>query len=88
MSQELYFVYYDGYDDGYGVGFYLLGIFDTEDKANDAIKNVKCKFNETEDATDDRFRAFKVVLNKTYDNIEYGQCFGYSNDMYIGGYME
>lgn len=88
MGQELYFVYYDGYDTGYGVGYYLLGIFDTEDKANDAIKNAKCKFNETEDVTKHRFRAFKVVLNKTYDDIMYNEYLGYMNGMYIGGYME
>lgn len=88
MGQELYFVYFDGYDGGYGADFYLLGVFDTEDKANDAIKNAKCKFNETEDGAGDRFRAFKVILNKTYDDIKYDKYLGYVNDMYIGGYME
>ena len=82
MANKVYMIAY-GEEPFYGVEMYLVGIYDTKEKANEAL--AECKRTKRESA----LNVIEVEVNKTYptgvDERTYQHKVG---SKYIGGYSE
>lgn len=85
MAGKVYLVRIDGLvDNDYGVDLYLLGVYDTRDKAEEAVKTLPDEIKSAPDA--EYVKIVECDLNKT---LEVEKSFwGYETDVYLGGYME
>lgn len=80
---KVYLVIFNGYMEDYGSYSYLLGAYDTKDKAEEAVKTLPA------DIRDDDWRVAiqEIEVNKTY-RIEKDIWGDYSTEFQTGGYAE
>lgn len=60
---KVYLVIFDGYMDGYGSYSYLLGAYDTKDKAEEAVKTLPVEVRDD----DWRVAIQEIEVNKTHE---------------------
>lgn len=80
---KVYLVIFDGYMDDYGSYSYLLGAYDTKDKAEEAVKTLPVEVRDD----DCRVAIQEIEVNKTHE-IKKDEWFGYSTEFPTGGYAE
>ena len=80
---KVYLVIFDGYMDDYGSYSYLLGAYDTEDKAEEAVKTLPVEVRDD----DWRVAIQEIEVNKTYE-IKKADWGVYSTEFPTGGYAE
>ena len=78
---KLYLVVVDGYNGAYGASMYALGVYDTKDKAEDAIKNDQASIT-----CENYYRIVELDLNETYHMSD--DSYESQNDKYLGGFIE
>lgn len=85
MAGKVYLVCFNGLADyEYGVEIYLLGVYDTKAKAEEAVKTLPDEIKSAPDA--EYVKIVECDLNKT---LEVGKSFwGYDTSVYLGGYLE
>lgn len=81
---KVYLVIFDGYMECYGSYGYLLGAYDTKDKAEEAAKTIPV---EVRDGSKWRVAIQEIEVNKTYE-IEKDDWGNYSTEFPTGGYAE
>lgn len=81
--KKIYLVKFDGYTGGYGSLISLLGIFDSEAKAKEAIENAAKEHPEI----GRRATIEEVKLNKAYKILK-DKWNGFSTEHILGGYIE
>ena len=84
---KVYLVIFDGYMDDYGSYSYLLGAYDTKDKAEEAIKTIPLEVREDDSYWDYRVAIQEIEVNKTYE-IKKDEWGNYSTEWPTGGYAE
>lgn len=75
---NLYVVTADGWTSGWGTEIYLVGVYDSKEKALKVIEeneSLYCKMS-------------VVELNKTYKMKKDDSWGNYTNKLYLGGYYE
>ncbi len=80
MGQTVYLVTADGYGDNWGAELYAVGIYQSEDKANEELAKLS--------QMDIEGTIVPLELNKTYPLEKAYDCNDYSNGKYLGGYYE
>ena len=80
---KVYLVIFDGYMDDYGSYSYLLGAYDTKDKAEEAVKTIPVEVRDD----DWRVAIQEIEVNKTYE-IKKDRWGVYSTEFPTGGYAE
>ena len=85
MAWKVYLVRFDGLvANKFGVELYLLGVYDTRDKAEEAVKTLPDEIKSAPDA--EYVKIVECDLNKT---LEVEKSFwSYETDVYLGGYAE
>lgn len=84
---KVYLVIFDGYMDDYGSYSYLLGAYDTKDKAEEAVKTVPVELRGEDGYWDYRVVIQEIEVNKTYE-IKKDEWGNYSTEFPTGGYAE
>ena len=74
-SKTVYLVTSDGWNEGWGTEIYCVGIFSDENEANKVARK-----NEGD--------IFNIELNKCYNMHKNNHDRNYSNELYLGGYIE
>ena len=91
----MYLVYFDGYN-SYGVSYYLIGLYSTEDEANAAANHAREQIKE-EDRDDYPIKVLYIQPGITHDVVENlfflkyrnsSRNDGYKSDVFLGGYEE
>lgn len=82
---KVYLVIFDGYMEDYGSYSYLLGAYDTKDKAEEAVKTLPVEVRDDEDCI--RVAIQEIEVNKTYE-IKKDCWENYSTEFPTGGYEE
>ena len=71
----------DTWSEGYGSTIYLVGIFDDEQKADDAVEAAKMRY--------EIVNKYAVKPNNMYDlTIPFSSNEEHENAIYLGGYIE
>lgn len=85
---EKYLVVVDGLD-SYGIEIYFVGLFDTEEIANNAVNESikRAKENDVNFLNPNVFRVLKVDVNNIHD-IKRLDLYCAGTDIWIGGYEE
>ena len=83
MNNALYLVVCNGYLEGYGEETYCLGIFDSKEQAENAVKECTVKYG----ARCNNPHIINVVLNDLY-RLTKIRSSRYANQLYLGGYVE
>ena len=81
---KVYLVIFDGYMEGYGSYSYLLGAYDSKDKAKEAVKTIPV---EVRDGGAWRIAIQEIEVNKTY-KIKKDNWGNYETEFPTGGYAE
>lgn len=84
---KVYLVIFDGYMDDYGSYSYLLGAYDTKDKAEEAVKTLPVDIRDDDVLGDARVAIQEIEVNKTYE-IKKDRWGNYSTEWPTGGYAE
>ena len=84
---KVYLVIFDGYMDSYGSYSYLLGAYDTKDKAEEAVKTLPVEVRDDDEIGDARVAIQEIEVNKTYE-IKKDRWGDYSTEFPTGGYAE
>lgn len=84
---KVYLVIFDGYMDDYGSYNYLLGAYDTKDKAEEAVKTLPVEVRDDDKYCDGRVAIYEIEVNKTHE-IKKDEWMGYSTEFPTGGYAE
>ena len=84
---KVYLVIFDGYMDSYGSYSYLLGAYDTKDKAEEAVKTLPVEVRDDDEIGDARVAIQEIEVNKTYE-IKKDRWGVYSTEFPTGGYAE
>jgi hypothetical protein len=71
----------------YGSYSYLLGAYDTKDKAEEAVKNLPADIRDDDEFGDYRVAIHEIEVNKTY-KIKKDERGDYSTEFPTGGYAE
>lgn len=80
---KVYLVIFDGYMEDYGSYSYLLGAYDTKDKAEEAVKALPVELRDD----DLRVAIQEIEVNKTH-KIKKDRWGDYSTEFPTGGYAE
>ena len=85
----VYLVRFDGYLNGYGSENYLLGVYSSRKKAEEAVKKLNA---EVEEALGEHFWYIQayiegIRLDHTYE-LRVDPDFEVSTSIYLGGYVE
>ena len=96
MSKEVYLVTFNGWFDDYGSYIYSLGVFDSEEKATQAIEEAKEKINFKTSYDRDAFDPLitQMDLNEALETRETrvkqdGEWIDeIKTDIFLGGYAE
>lgn len=84
----LYLVRFDGYLMGYGSENYLLGVYSTRKKAEEAVEKFKENLKEKLDASSDLLIYTEgIQLDHTYQ-WKIDPDWGVEAQVYLGGYIE
>lgn len=85
----LYIVHFDGLLDGYGTENYLLGIYSTREKANEAVEEFEelLKENSINIEEYESPRIDGVILDHTY-KVDIDPKYVVSTQVYLGGFLE
>lgn len=84
---KVYLVIFDGYMEEYGSYSYLLGAYDTKDKAEEAVKTLPLEVRDDDEFGDYRVAIQEIEVNKTYE-IKKTNGGNYSTEWPTGGYAE
>ena len=84
---KVYLVIFDGYMEDYGSYSYLLGTYDTKDKAEEAVKTLPLEVRGDDELDDYRVAIEEIEVNKTYE-IKKDDWGNYSTEFPTGGYAE
>lgn len=87
-NNYVYVVSFDGYLWGYGSESYLLGIYSTQELAEEAVNVFKKHIEEREDIDcniEPDIRA--IVVDHTYE-LRIDPDWGVETQIYLGGYIE
>lgn len=84
---KVYLVIFDGYMEGYGSYSYLLGAYDTKDKAEEAVKTIPVEVRDDDHYGDVRVAIQEIEVNKTYE-IKKDRWGNYETEFPTGGYAE
>ncbi len=85
----LYLVHFDGYLMGYGSENYLLGVYSTREKAEEAVEKFKA---EVKEAIGGNIRWIQLDIDAIYLDFTYAlridpDCY-VSTSIFLGGYAE
>lgn len=84
MARKVYLVCFNGHvDDDYGYETFLLGVYDTEEKAEEAVKTLPDKVT----SYDDNYCVVECDLNETL-KVSENRWHTFTSDTYLGGYAE
>jgi hypothetical protein len=84
---KVYLVIFNGYMEDYGSYSYLLGAYDTKDKAEEAVKTLPADIRDDDEFGDYRVAIHEIEINKTYE-IQKDEWGDYSTEWPTGGYAE
>jgi len=84
---KVYLVIFDGYMDDYGSYSYLLGAYDTKDKAEEAAITLPLEVREDDSYWDYRVAIQEIEVNRIYE-IKKDEWGNYSTEWPTGGYAE
>lgn len=81
---KVYILKIDGYTGSWGTKNYLVGVYDSEEKAKEAMADLPLYFKKREAAV----KLFETELNETLEITRKQQYEGFRTDICLGSYVE
>lgn len=84
----VYVCYANGYNQGYGVEYYLLGVFDTKEEAQKHGSYIEVELNQHYPLVPQYDPWANPNWEEDVDDDDDDSPVNYTNDKFIGGYIE